>query len=234
MSSRLSTSRVSLTSDSSAVASSSATSSGENSTSGLRSEPTEASAAASGVRRSWLTAASSAVRILSAALIGSTSAATAASRSRSRAAATWAAKAVSIRCWSAGSLRPVRISSSSVPTGTSVVSVPWVSRGPEASLRASTSPVSRESSATESRPKVLREWSSRFGMAEASVSRLRSTVPASVDRLSASAVALAARWVCRAARSTTVETVSATAAKTIRAITLLVSPMVKVCTGGMK
>ena len=66
MSSRFSTSRVSRSSDSSAVASSSSRSSSSNSTSWLRRLVTAAFAEASGVRRSWLTAESSAVRSRSA------------------------------------------------------------------------------------------------------------------------------------------------------------------------
>ncbi len=62
----------------------------------------------------------------------------------------------------------------------------------------------------------------------------RSTEPARVESVSASAVARAARAVCRPAWSTTVETQSATAANTASAMRLLASPMVKVCTGGMK
>ena len=54
-------------------------------TSGERSEVTAALAEASGVRRSWLTAASSAVRIRSAAAIGLAASASAASRCCSRA-----------------------------------------------------------------------------------------------------------------------------------------------------
>ena len=70
MSSRLSTRWVSRSSDSSAVASSSSWSSAAQSTSADRRLVTAAFADASGVRRSWLTAASSAVRIRSAAAIG--------------------------------------------------------------------------------------------------------------------------------------------------------------------
>ncbi len=55
--------------------------------SGERSEVTAALAEASGVRRSWLTAVSSAVRILSAAAIGLAASASAASRCCSSATA---------------------------------------------------------------------------------------------------------------------------------------------------
>ncbi len=87
MSSRLSTSRASRSSDSSAVASSSSRSALVQRTSGERRLVTAALAEASGVRRSWLTAVSSAVRIRSASAIGLAASASAASRCCSRAAA---------------------------------------------------------------------------------------------------------------------------------------------------
>ena len=87
MSSRFPTRCVSRSSDSSAVASSSSWSSAVQFTSGERRLVTAALADASGVRRSWLTAASSAVRIRSAAAIGLAASASAASRCWSRAAA---------------------------------------------------------------------------------------------------------------------------------------------------
>ncbi len=98
------------------------------------------------------------------------------------------------------------------------------------SQEASTSPPVRPSRATELMPKAVRDFSRRAGRASAP----RRTLPARVERVSASAVARAARAVRRVAWSTTVETVSATAAKTTRAMMLLVSPMVKAWTGGMK
>ena len=70
MSSRLSTSAASLSSDSSAVSSSSSRSSADHSTSRLSRLVTTALTVASGVRRSWPTAASSAVRILLASASG--------------------------------------------------------------------------------------------------------------------------------------------------------------------
>ncbi len=88
----------------------------------------------------------------------------------------------------------------------------------------------RSSRATESIPKAVRDFSSRAGSASAP----RRTLPARVESVSASAVARAARPVSLEAWSTTVETVSATTANTTRAMTLLVSAMVKVWTGGMK
>ncbi len=80
MSSRLSTSAASRSSDSSAVSSSSSRSSVDHSTSRLSRLVTAALADASGVRRSWLTAASSAVRIRSASASGAACAAVSASR----------------------------------------------------------------------------------------------------------------------------------------------------------
>ena len=80
MSSRLSTRWVSRSSDSSAVASSSSRSSSVHRMSGERRLVTAALAEASGVRRSWLTAASSAVRIRSASAIGRAASASAVSR----------------------------------------------------------------------------------------------------------------------------------------------------------
>ncbi len=79
-------------------------------------------------------------------------------------------------------------------------------------------------------PKAVRDFSRRAGSASAP----RSTLPARVERVSASAVARAARVVSRPAWSTTVETASAMAAKTTRATMLLVSPMVRLWIGGMK
>ena len=70
MSSRFSTSRVSRSKDSSAVARSSCRSLSSNITLGVRSPWTAAFAEASGARRSWLTARSRAVRSLSASAIG--------------------------------------------------------------------------------------------------------------------------------------------------------------------
>ena len=97
MSSRLSTRWASRSSDSSAVASSSSRSSWLHCTSCERRLVTAALAEASGVRRSWLTAASSAVRIRSASAMGRAASASAASRCCSSATAAWAANAPSTR-----------------------------------------------------------------------------------------------------------------------------------------
>ena len=123
MSSRFSISRVSRSRDSSAVARSSAWAAGVHWTRSLRSEVTDALAEASGLRRSWLTAASSAERVRSASSTTLASSARLASWSRSRTAAAWAAKAASSR-WSAARTGPSTRSRSRSPTGTSVVAAP--------------------------------------------------------------------------------------------------------------
>ena len=88
----------------------------------------------------------------------------------------------------------------------------------------------RSSRVTEVRPKVSRTRSSSAGSAVSP----RSTLPARVARVSDSAAARAACRVRRAARSTTELTSAATRTKTSRASALLVSLMVKVCSGGVK
>ena len=88
----------------------------------------------------------------------------------------------------------------------------------------------RSSNVTESRAKASRTCSSRAGSAVSP----RSTLPASVPSISASAVARAACRVRRAARSTTELTSPATMMKTPRARTLFRSLIVNVCSGGVK
>ena len=97
MSSRLPIRSFSRSADSSIVASSAASSAGASCTPVWRSVLTLALMEASGVRRSWLTAASSAVRIRLPSASASAWAAWVRSRSRSRAAAAWAAKPSSSR-----------------------------------------------------------------------------------------------------------------------------------------
>ncbi len=120
MSSRFSTSRVSRSSDSSAVARSSWRSVSSKTTFGVRSPWTAAFAEARGARRSWLTARRSAVRSLSASAIGTAAAACSASRCWRSASAAWVAKASTTRWSEASSVLPlstrIRVSS----TGTSV------------------------------------------------------------------------------------------------------------------
>ncbi len=94
-------------------------SSADHGTPGVRSEVTAALADASGVRRSWLTAASSAVRIRSAAAIGLAASASAVSRCCSSATPACAANALSTRRSPAGSGRPRRASDSESEIGTS-------------------------------------------------------------------------------------------------------------------
>ena len=146
---------------------------------------------ASGVRRSWLTAASRAVRMR---LPSASSLAWSASdcrRWRSRTTAAWAANAASTRRSAAGSTRPDSASAMWSPTGmsTSASSGYWQGCGPTlpAQVHGSTS-LSRSSRATDSMPKVSRTRSS-------SASRLvspRSTLPARKERISDSARSRAA------------------------------------------
>ncbi len=86
----------------------------------LRRLVTAAFADASGVRRSWLTAASSAVRIRSAAASGRAVAASSASRSWRSATAAWAANASTIRRSAASSRRPLSTTVIRSSTGTAV------------------------------------------------------------------------------------------------------------------
>ncbi|CAM5519566.1 hypothetical protein SAVIM40S_01465 [Streptomyces avidinii] len=227
-SSRFSTRRLSRFKDTSADSRSSARSSAETSTSWLRSELTEASAPAKGVRRSWLTARSRAVRRRSAALMGSTSAAASASRARSTAAPTCAAKAASTRRSEDGSVRPRRTRKASCPAATA--------RAGPASRRAGRplsvpGPMSGGSgvSSTVSMLNVSRVRSSRAGI----VWSPRMMLPASDDMVSASAVAPAARRERRRDRSAAAATVAATTAKTTSASTLSGSLMVNSPTGAM-
>ena len=106
MSSRFSTRSVSRSADSSMVATSSARSASPSSRSSERSADAAALMPASGVRRSWLTAASRAVRMLLPAARRSASAAWAASRPCCRATAACSAKATRTRRSLAGRLRP--------------------------------------------------------------------------------------------------------------------------------
>ncbi len=85
-------------------------------------------------------------------------------------------------------------------------------------------------SVTLTMPKVSRSRASSAGTAWSP----RSTLPATADRVSASAVARAARLASRVARSTMLATMIATTANTHSASTLLGSEMVNRWTGGMK
>src|SRR3954447_228643 len=106
MSNRLSTSALSRSADSSMVATSSARSSSVSCSSPVRSADDAALMPASGVRRSWLTAASRAVRMLWAAASRSASAACLANRPCCSATAACSANATSTRRSLAGSDRP--------------------------------------------------------------------------------------------------------------------------------
>ena len=203
----------------------------------LRRLVTDALAEASGVRRSWPTAASSAVRIRSVAASGAAVAACSASRERSSSAPACAAKAPdhalvlgAQRAAAHDQHQPlagrelgVRLlggaGSAGRPGGVATtVHVPW-SGGPD-----------RSSNVTSVRPKASRTRSSR----PASPVSPRSTLPASVPSVWDSADARAACRVRRAARSTTELTDAATTRKTVSASALLVSLMLKVCSGGVK
>ena len=168
MSSRLPTRRDSLSSDSSAVASSSARSAAFQVISGERRLVTAAFAEASGVRRSWLTAVSSAVRIRSASAIGRAASAAAASRCCSSATAAYAANAPSTRWSAAVSVRPTRARRRPLPAGTSTSAASGVvtASGPECAttVQVAAVPVGvsppRSSSVTESMPNASRTRSS--------------------------------------------------------------------------
>ena len=88
----------------------------------------------------------------------------------------------------------------------------------------------RSSSATDSIPNASRDRSSSAGIA----SWPRSTLPASVASVCASAEACAARLLCRPAVSTTDATVSATSTNAARAKMLFGSAMANWWIGGMK
>src|SRR5674476_176686 len=199
MSNRFSTSRASRSRDSSAVSSSSAWSWVDHWMSLLRRLVTAAFADARGLRRSCPTAASSAIRIRSPSAMGRAAAAASLSRNRSRITAAWAAKAPTTRWSSARSDRPrspsIRVSPAgtwvSASCGRSHGSVPALATtvhssagprevpGPGADWRV------RSSSVTELRGKASRTRSSKAGSAVSP----RSTLPASVASISASAVA---------------------------------------------
>src|SRR5690348_8894231 len=240
-SSRLSTSRVSRSSDSSAVASSSAWSSAPHRTSVERRLVTAALAEASGVRRSWLTAASSAVRIRSASAIGRAAAASAASRCCSSAVAAYAANAPRTRRSVAASGRPrsasisvgVTVTSTSASCGLVTTGLPELATGDqrgEAGGGRSAGSAGRSSSVTDSMPNDSRTRSSTAARACCP----RSTLPAVVTSSSDSAVARAACLLRRAASSTTELTTSPTRTNTASAAALLASEMVNLWIGGVK
>jgi len=211
MSRRLSTRCSRRSAPSSMAATSSAWSSLDHSMSSERREETDALSPARGVRSSWLTAASRAVRMR---LPSASSLAWSASdcrRWRSRTTAAWAANAARMRRSSAGSTQPVSASATWSPTGTSTAA----SSGRSSSRSRPTRPahvhgatsLSRSSSATDSMPKVSRTRSSSASILVSPRSRL----PARKERISDSARSRAAWWVHRAARSTTEATDTATA-----------------------
>ncbi len=188
-----------------------------------------------GVRRSWLTAASRAVRILlpSASLRATSASPT--SRCRSRTTAACAANAPSTRRSSAGSTRPVRARARWSPTGIADVGVlrplrvGAVGAHPAAHVHGPPSPA-RSSSATESIWNVSRTRSS----SASSVVSPRSTLPARSDSVSRLRPQPGRRCVRRAARPTTEATDTATAKNTTIVTMFSGLAMAQVRKGGVK
>ena len=203
-------------------------------TSAVRRLSTAALAEASGVRRSWLTAASSAVRILSASASGR------AARPPRQAVLPQrhrrlAANASSTRGRTPSGVRPRRTSVTVVvdrDLGRALVGAAAGLRR-RRSRRSASSPdrpggrasaaasARRSSSVTESSPKATRSRSSR----SLGVLSPRSTLPARFASTSASALARAASRVRRAARSTTALTATATTTNAASARAFSHSPM---------
>ena len=161
MSSRLSTSAASRSREVSAAWSSSRRSSAARSRSRLSRVETDALAAASGVRKSWPTAASSAVRTLLASARGAASAAAWLSRMWSSTTAAWAAKAP-IRRWSSACEQP-SAEGEDEPVAGRHLGVGVAGPGDRRARRSRPVPSrrrSRSSSVTEVRAKVSRTRSS--------------------------------------------------------------------------
>ena len=178
------------------------------STSRLSRLETAALAAASGVRRSWPTAASSAVRTLLASASGAASAAARLSRMRSSTTAAWAANAPTRRWSSACSSRPRRASTSGLAGGHLGVGVagpraPLARRWPRTAQPSSV----RSSSVTEVEAEGLPH---PLAASRRAPSSPPSTLPARLARVRDSAAARAACRVRRAARSTAELTSAAT------------------------
>ena len=236
MSSRFSTSRVSRSSDSRAVASSSSRSSARPLTSVLLRLSTAAVADASGERRSWLTAASSAVRSRSASAMGLAAAAASASSRCARTMPAWTPNTASSR-WSDGVQR-VPADDQDVrrrPAGACA--------SPSAGLRLGRLPDdlddvpaarrrSGRARAASPTPSDSASWS-RSSRACNALSP-RSTLPATVARTRDSAWARAACVVRRAARSTMLLTAAATTTNAASAMTLSCAEMVNRWIGGVK
>src|SRR5512133_823475 len=214
MSSRLPTRASSRSVCWSIVASSSAVASGGSATSSWSSPVTAVLIDASGVRRSWETAANSAVRSWLASASRVASAAALLSRRLSKATASWSVNALSTRRSSPARRRPV--SASVVWGSSSTASVAYSGRigavwPATASMRQPCR--SRRSRVTESSPKVTRSCSTSSGRG----SWPCSSVPPRRASASASARARVASAVRRAARSTRALTTPATAMKTTKA-----------------
>ncbi len=181
---------------------------------------------ASGVRRSWLTAASSAVRIRFPSASASAWAACVRSRSRSSAAAAWAANPTTRpgvaagECSATTRARSWRTSTRTAPSIASTVPLDATgTQRPETRSCSSARP-----------PSVL----VRCARTAAGVSAPPSTVCASASRDAASSLLCAACSARRAARCTTLLTATATVTNSTRASRLRGSPIVNVCSGGVK
>ena len=232
MSSRFSTRRSSRSSDSSAVASSSARSSASNvdvvGCAGWSPRPWPT---ASGVRRSWLTAASSAVRIRSASASGRAAAACSASRSLAQRDGGLGGERLQHPAVGGGAA-PGRAATSARSSSTGTSTSPVLGAVHGAAADAGRDPpgarLARRPGVAVGR--ALQQGDRRPGRrspgpapaAPAAAGSPRSTLPARVDRVSRlGARPGPPRWVRRAARSTTALTATATATKTTSASEVL-------------
>ncbi|CNU08100.1 Uncharacterised protein [Mycobacterium tuberculosis] len=213
--------------DSSMVANSSAVSSGEKATSSVRKLDTATLAAASGVRRSWLTADSSDRRSSSAlAMASAWPASSASSRCFTRPAAC-VATAVSTRRSRAANLRPaISIQNSSSPTSIAV-SAESTSRHGFVPTHATVSPVDAP---CRTRSMVTARWEyvSRTRCSSVARSAPRNTEPANRASNSASWDARRASRVRLAAPSTNTATATAIANNTNSVTAASGSAMVQV------
>jgi hypothetical protein len=239
-SSRLAIRWASWSRDSSAVASSSSRSSAVSGMSREHRQLTAACAAATGVRRSWLTAASNAVRIRSASATARPASVAAASRCCPSAAAARAANALRLRRPVAASARPpsarhrlpVAGTVTAASIGRAIGGPPETATGVQPTARPARLPTlgPRSKRVTDSRPYAARTWSSTAVRASGPCRTLAAAVASS----SHSAAARAACLVRRPASRTRRLTARATATNTPRTAALLASAIVTVCPGGMK
>ena len=181
---------------------------------------------ASGVRRSWLTAASSAVRIRFPSASASAWAAWVRSRARSRAATAWAVYPASREAVALAAC-PRTSRARSGRTSNLITLASW----PAAPLEATRiqRPATRSSSSAWP-PWLAVRWSST----SAGVSAPPSTVCARASRDAVSFALRAASASRRAARWTTLLTATATVTNSTSASRFFGSAMVKVCSGAVK